>query len=105
MNAKGAQMKTKAFLVAAALSIAAVTPAWSGTPLPPPGGSGPGPGVVVGPIISVLSVMICAQWSCQTTNHEMTPEQAILAATLPLSCLWLKRPPTPQGPVCSGPPH
>jgi len=101
-------MNAKSLLLAAALSAAAVSPAWSGNPLPPPGsggGLGPGPGIVAGSIISVLSVMVCAQYSCQTTNREMTSEDAIRAAALPFSCLWLPKPPSPQGPVCSGPPR
>lgn len=101
-------MNAKTLLFAALLSAATVTPAWSGFAVPPPsgGGIGPGPGIVAGSIVSVLSVMICAQWSCQTSNREMTSEEALLAATLPLSCLWLPRnPKAPKGPVCSGPPH
>src|SRR5690242_13112295 len=82
---RGAEVQTmnaKSLLLAAALSATAVSPAWSGNPLPPPGsggGLGPGPGIVAGSIISVLSVMVCAQYSCQTTNREMTSEDAIRA--------------------------
>ncbi len=101
----------KTLLVAVALSSAVISPAWCGiaapsVPPPPPGpGPSPGPWVVGGTIVSALSLMICAEWECATSHREMTPEEAITAASIPFSCFWWRRYHNQQyGPVCSGPP-
>jgi|ERR1700733_7164402 len=105
-------MIARALLVAAALSTAVVTPAWSGGapppihPAPPSPGPGAGPWVVGGVIVSALSLMICAEWECARSHREMSSEEAIWAAGIPFSCFWWRRYHSERdhGPTCSGPP-
>jgi hypothetical protein len=97
----------KNVLMAAALSAATITPAWSGAvvappKLPPPHtGLGPGPWIAGGVIVSAVSLMVCGVWECATSHKEMTNEEAIMAATIPFSCFWWRQYHREHGPTCS----
>src|SRR5580693_1979829 len=102
-------MQFRTALAAVAILTVTVSPAWCGgappPPPPPPVHVGPGPWVVGGVAISAFSLMFCAAWTCATTHHEMSPEEAVATAALPFACLWWGHPQNEHpGPVCSGPP-
>jgi hypothetical protein len=106
----------RTLLLAAALAAAAVTPSWSGgAPLPPPPpppamspphvpqpGSGAGPWVTGGMMVSAFSLIVCGVWECSATHNEMSNQEAAFSAVVPFGCFWWRRQfAKDHGPTCS----
>jgi hypothetical protein len=106
----------RTLLLAAALAVTAITPAWSGAaPAPPPPppklttpphlpqpGPGAGPWVTGGMMVSALSLIVCGVWECNATHSEMSNQEAAFSAVVPFGCFWWRQQfSKDHGPTCS----